>query len=266
MYAQLGDIIFEPLTGFTSLGDNQEGVVAQYGLTTGKPYPQPTAPNLREISIGMQLHQRFIKVKEAKLQLRAYLENGTVITLSWGNGEIEGRFIVVNINSGIEESDSLGNVFCLGVNVNLLEVPADNLLAAKQADAYKKAFGVGDFTTPVVFPPRPEPSPLQVFLMQIRKALRYAALIEALSYGGRFPVYLGSNLGQIIGNARANAVLMGTQFSTYGSGWDIPDVSGDIGSVVDSLDILGAIDPLADPLGFAAANKVFQDFNRALCF
>lgn len=266
MYAQLGDIVFEPVNGFHSLSDNEDGVVAQYPLLQGKPYPQAMGPNLREVSIGMRLHQRFIKVKEARLQLRAYMQNGTVVTLSWGNGDVEGRFIVQNINTGVEESDGQGNVYCLGVNVQLLEVPAEQLLDAKQGDAYKDAFGVGDFTTAIVYPPVVPPTALEVFLGQIQKAMRYAALIDALAYGGRFPVYLGSSLGQILGNAKANSVLMGQQFGAHGSEWDIPDIAGDIVNVTNSLTVLEGIDPVADAAGFADANKIYQGFNRTLCF
>lgn len=266
MYAAIGDLIFEPLTGFTSFSDNEDAVVAQYPLIKGKPYPQPMAPKLKETSIGMRFHQRFIRVKEAKLQLIAYLQNGTVVTLSFGNGEIAGRYIITNINTGIEESDGLGNVYCLGVNVQLLEVPAEQLLDAKQGDAYKAAFGVGDFTTEVVYPPVRQPTALEVFLGQLQRAMRYAALIDALAYGGRFPVYLGSSLGQILGNAKANSVLMGQQFGAHGSGWDIPDIAGDIVNVTNSLTVLEGIDPVADAAGFADANKIYQGFNRTLCF
>lgn len=265
-YAQLGDIIFEPLAGFEQVSDNVEGVVAVYPLLEGKPYPQAMGPDLRELNIGMRLHQRFIKVAEAKTQLMAYLENGTALTLSWGNGKIEGRFILRALNTNVEESDPLGNVYCLAVNLMLLEVPADSLLDAKQAAAQKEAFGVGDFTTPVLYPPVREPSALEVFLLQLRRAMRYAAIIESLAYGGVVPKYLGSSLGQIIGNAKANSVAMGQQFGAHGSEWDIPDVAVEIANVTDSLDVLAGIDPVTDPVGFGNANRIYQEANRVLCF
>jgi hypothetical protein len=136
----------------------------------------------------------------------------------------------------------------------------------KETDARKKAFGVTTYSVDVVIPPKPAPTQLQLWREKIKAAMRYAALIDALAYGGKFPKYLGSSLGQIMGNAKVNLVLMGADFDTYGGDWGIPDVSGNITDTIDSLDALQLLDPVTDVADFVAANKVFQDANRALCF
>lgn len=265
MYAQLGNIVFEPLSGFDSYNETDEAVIAQYGLITGKPFPQQTALGLREISVAMRLHQRFIVVSAARLQLRAYKDNGTTLTLTWGNGNVEGRFLIQSITTGIEESDNYGNVFCASLTLSLLEVPTDNLLAVKQADSYKQAFGLGTFATPVVNVPVPKVTALQQFLQYAREAAKWAALIDALAYGGRFP-NLGSSLGQVIGNAEANIALLQTNFADFGDDYDIPDVSGGLSAIQSSLTTLGAIDPIADAVSFGIANNAFQALNRSVFY
>lgn len=268
MFAQLGSLIFEPLSGFDSYSDSEEQVIAQYKTIAGKPWVHGMAPDLREINIVLRWHQRFISVKEARAQLRAYLEQGSTVALSWGTGEIEGRWLVKSLNTVLEEMDNHGNVYCCNVSVTLLEVAGDgdSLLQVKQVDAKKGVFGITTFSSTVVIPPKLAPTQWQIFKERLKLAMRYAALIDALAYGGKFPVYLGSSMGQIIGNARANLVLMGADFDSYGGDWDVPDVSAPIGDVIDSLDALAILDPVTDVVAFVAENKVMQGLTRVLCF
>lgn len=263
MYAQLGSLIFEPLSGFTAFAENEESVIAEYGALKGKPHVDWMAPGARELTIGVKLHQRFIKVKEAREQLRAYKDNGTVIPLLWGNGSLEGRFLIQRLDTIVTESDAYGNVFCVEVGIVLKESTQD-LLAVKKVDATKDAFGLTAFVLPQL-PVRPEPH-VSRFLKILRFATKYANLIRGLSYGGAVP---GSSLGggsltTIMARAHTNLILLQSHYGIYGSDWDIPDLSAEISASIAALTTLSAIVPSTDPAGFAAANGVYQSAIVAL--
>src|ERR1700743_2496638 len=140
MYAQLGNIVFEPLSGFESVGSSGAAVIAQYQLLSGIPKPQQNGRELRTLNLGMRLHQQFIIVKNAVAQMLAYIDNATPVALVWGNGDNDGLWLIQNYSLDYQHTDSYGNVFSMGLTLALLEVPSDGLLDAKQASAEKQAF------------------------------------------------------------------------------------------------------------------------------
>ncbi len=268
MFAQLGDIVFEPLVGFDSVSDTDDTTIAMYNGISGKPLPVFMAPGLRQITLGISLHQRFIIVKQARIQLRANKDQGDILTLTWGTGDVEGQFLIQSIGTELDEMDTMGNVFGCKLTVTLLEVPDGFLYASKQGSAYKAAFAANPKAyPPVVFkPPVPaKPKPWQVFTGYVDDAINVAGMIDALSYGGQFP-NLGSSLGAIIGNADANMALMQDNFATWGSTYDMDDITSEMGDVRTALTTLGGINPVTDPVNFKAANKIYQAANRLVCF
>jgi len=268
MFATLGDIIFEALTGFDAFSETDEAIIAQYPLIGTKPQPVTTASGLRKLNICVRLRQEFIIVKAARLQLRAYKDQGDVLTLSWGNGDVEGQFLIQAISMVAEVMDSLGNLISAGMVIDLVEVPAKLLYASKQASAQKAAFGNKVKNYPPVVFTRPAPHKkrgIDKFLGYIKIAIRLAALIDALSYGGKFP-NLGSNLTSVITNAKYNLILLQQNYDAHGNEYALPDISGFISDTIDKLDILSGISPTLDSVAFLAANKVFQTSNKTMCF
>ena len=268
MFATLGDIVFEPLSGFDGFNETDEAVIAAYPLIGTKPKPQHTALQLRRLTIYVRLRQDFIVVKTARIQLRAYKDQGDVLTLSWGNGDVEGQFLIQALNMTAEVMDGLGNMISCGMVIDLVEVPDGFLYQSKQGSAQKAAFGNKPKNYPPVVFTRPEPHKkrnIDKFLKYVQIAIRLASLIDALSYGGKFP-NLGSSITSVITNAKYNLILMKQNYDTFGSEYNLPDLSGAITETIDKLDDLGAISPVLDNVAFLAANKLFQASNKTLCF
>jgi phage protein U len=263
MYAQLGDIKFEVLSGFDSMSDTDDAIIAKYVTFGNKPYAVFTTPGLRELTIGMRLHQSFINVRNARLQLRAYKDNGTTLTLTWGNGQVEGYWIISNISTTTEQQDGIGNTYMVSISVTLVEAPANNLLNVKQAAVWAAAPGLSSFTTTYSTPPVVSPSPLQTMMGYISTANKVATLIDQLSYGGSFPA-VGGSLGAVIGNASANLGLMGDWYSSFGEDFDIPDITGQLSTVSTYLGVCASLVPITDVPAFAVANSNYQHSNRVL--
>ena len=268
MYAQLGDIQFDPLAGFDTYSESDTAVIAQHPLISGKPLPVPSALGLRQLTIGMRLRQEFIDVKQARLQLRAHKDQADVLTLTWGTGDVEGQFLIASLDMNAEMMDPIGTMISCNITIQLLEVPDGFLLASKQGSSYKAAFAANPKAYPaVVFkPPVPyEPTPWEQFAQYVGTAVRFAGMIDSLSYGGSFP-NLGTSIGAIMGNADANLALMQTNFGTYGGDYDMDDISADITAAIAALGALMAIDPVTDQFDFQAANTTFQAANDVVCF
>jgi Phage P2 GpU len=70
MYAQLGNIIFEGLKGFTSFEESYAVNYAQHERIKGKPRLEPVGDNLDTISFEMYLHADFTDPDEAIETLR----------------------------------------------------------------------------------------------------------------------------------------------------------------------------------------------------
>jgi hypothetical protein len=216
----------------------------------------------------MRLRQEFIVVKAARLQLRAHKDNGDVLTLTWGNGDVEGNFLISTLGLAAEVMDGLGNLISATMTVGLMEVPASALLASKQAGSYKAAFAANPaaYTNPTfVAPPPYVRPPFELYVGMVSAAIGFAGMIDALSYGGQFP-NLGRSLGVIMDEGMVNLLALQGNYSAYGSGYDMDDISTEITAAVTALTALEAIDPNVDPVGFGAANVVFQGAMVAVCF
>lgn len=268
MFASLGAIVFEPLSGFQSYGETDDAVIAQYDLIEGKPRPVFSAPGLRKLQVGLRLRQEFIIVKAARIQLRAYKDQGEVLTLTWGNGDVEGQWLIANLSMQAEQMDGLGNIIGCTVDVELVEVPDGLLLVSKQGSSWKEAVANKPKDYPEVVFVRPEPqkkSNLKKFLEILRRVVRLAGQVDALAYGGGFP-NLGSSLTSVLANARYNLILLQTNYTNYGSDYAMPDMSGVIGGAISALEALAVINPVVDAAGFLAANRLWQVTVRALAF
>lgn len=202
MYAQIGTIIFDPLAGFNSVSDEDSIVIAQYDLLTQKPIPQPTSVNLRTMEIGMRLHQEFIKVAEARADLKAYKDNGTPVNLIWGNGNVEGQWLIQTISTAYEFQDGLGNIISVNLTLSLLEYP-QGPVNAKQQDSWKNGFAYTQNAT-IANPAKPK-APYSNLKTQIANVVnqvkKYSSIVDNLSYGGGLPNLNGNLLTNIVNSA-----------------------------------------------------------------
>lgn len=171
MYAQIDDIIFEPVSGFNSFSDSEEAIWAEHAFIQGKPSLQPTANGLREANITIRLNQEFINVAEAYAALLDKVRNHIVCPLIWGNGNVEGNFAITNISRTLEEQDHLGNIFSKIVTLSLKEYDVQDPLQIQQQLARQAAAAVGDVSPIIRRLPERRDSVFQYWIGQYNKYL-----------------------------------------------------------------------------------------------
>lgn len=144
MYAQLGNTVFENLRGFNDFNRKGSATYAEHKTLTGKPRLQATGNDLDELSLSMRLHASFCSPLQVLNTLKKYRNTNEVLSLLLGNGRLEGKFVITDIQEVVEDADAKGNVFSYMVNCTLKEYLATNALQAEQNANRLKAAAVGD--------------------------------------------------------------------------------------------------------------------------
>lgn len=140
MYAQLGNIRFEGLKGFSNFSHERGVNYAQHELINGKPRLQSVGDNLDSISFGMYLHSQFTNPEADIETLRIAMQNREILPLLLGNGRILGFFVIPNFSQENSFTDPLGNLIEVTLNIELLESFSDDPLRESQLQAINLAF------------------------------------------------------------------------------------------------------------------------------
>ena len=140
MYAQLGNIRFEGLKGFSNFSHERGVNYAQHELINGKPRLQSVGDNLDSISFGMYLHSQFTNPEADIETLRLAMQNREILPLLLGNGRILGFFVIPNFSQENSFTDPLGNLIEVTLNIELLESFSDDPLRESQLQAINLAF------------------------------------------------------------------------------------------------------------------------------
>lgn len=148
MYCQLGTTPFDGAKSFVSFSSDEEAVIVEHALMNRRARLQPAGIGLRNISVTLFLHQQFCKVQDEISKLRNSKNTFEILTLLWGNGRVEGDFVITNLNETKTHQDSIGNTIAASVSLSLKEFHTEDKLSQKQLDAQKNAFAVGDKTPP----------------------------------------------------------------------------------------------------------------------
>lgn len=144
MFAQLGNLIFENLNSFSDFSQAGSALYAEHALIDGKPILQRTGSSLNEINLSIRFHALFCNPKDQLDSLKAFRNDGEILPLLWGNGNVEGDFVITEINETIENCDPTGTVISYLVNFILKEYVTPDRLQQEQASNIKKATAVGD--------------------------------------------------------------------------------------------------------------------------
>lgn len=144
MFAQLGNVVFENLNGFTDFSKTGAATYAEHALLDGKPHLQRTGSALDIISLSIRLHVSFCNPAAQLAVLRAARDAGEIMPLLWGNGTVEGSFIITEISETTEDADAQGNVFSYQLSLSLSEYITANKLQQEKSDNRKNARAVGD--------------------------------------------------------------------------------------------------------------------------
>jgi len=140
MYAQLGNIRFEGLKGFSNFSHERGVNYAQHELINGKPRLQAVGDNLDSISFGMYLHSEFTNPEADIEALRLAMQNREILPLILGNGRVLGFFVIPNFSQENSFTDPLGNLIEATLSVELLESFTDDPLRESELQAINQAF------------------------------------------------------------------------------------------------------------------------------
>lgn len=144
MFLQLGNIIFENLKTPNDYSKSGEALFAEHSLIDGKPRLQRTGSTLEEISMSIRFHVSFCNPKTELSNLITARDEGQILPLLWGNGEVEGDFVITELSRNIEDADPQGNVFCYVVDLSLKEYVGKSKFEQEQQQNIKSAKAVGD--------------------------------------------------------------------------------------------------------------------------
>jgi phage protein U len=140
MYAQLGNIRFEGLKGFSNFSHERGVNYAQHELINGKPRLQSVGDNLDSISFGMYLHSQFTNPEADIETLRLAMQNREILPLILGNGTVLGFFVIPNFSQVNSFTDPSGNLIEVTLSIELLESYSDSPLREAELQAINNAF------------------------------------------------------------------------------------------------------------------------------
>lgn len=156
MYAQLGNIRFEGLKGFSSFSHERGVNYAVHERINGKPRLQAVGDNLDTISFDMYLHSEFTNPEADIESLRLAMQNREILPLLLGNGRVLGFFVIPNFSQINSFTDPKGNLIEVTLSVELLESFSDDPLRQAELQAIQQAFATSQRNSNVrsVLPPK----------------------------------------------------------------------------------------------------------------
>lgn len=147
MFCQLGKIQFKGANSFSAFSTEGEAVIVEHALISHKSRLQGTAIGLKSLNITVFLHQEFCNVAEEVGRLEDAKNAFTVLPLLWGNGKLEGNFVISSMGKTVTQMDDIGHLISATVSLTLKESDIDSL-NAQQQQAQRDAFAVGDKNPP----------------------------------------------------------------------------------------------------------------------
>jgi phage protein U len=142
MYCQLGVTVYNGQKSFTSFSQDGDVVLVEHALIGVKPKLQPSGLNLETVTLTLFLHQEYCVVEDEIAKLINSRDTFEILPLLWGNGKVEGDFVIKQITRDKVQQDDLGNTYAAAVTVVLKECVNDKMDQA-QLDAQKNAFATG---------------------------------------------------------------------------------------------------------------------------
>lgn len=120
-YLQLGPVPLQLITWLEGFAAQYGWGYAQHDIIENKAHLQWVGDDLETRSLHVRLHSmycipmlEFYKLKWAADMHCAYL-------LIWSNGQIEGWFVIQNMQRTLIQTDALGNVICMELHIELKE-------------------------------------------------------------------------------------------------------------------------------------------------
>jgi len=132
MFAQLGSVQFDILTGFESLTSTSQYNYAEHAVIEGKPRLQYIGDGLDTVDITIRLHSSFYDPEGELKKLQDEAAKHEALPLVYGNGEYVGKFVVEEISKTTSQTDGKGNIIGVEVSLKLKEYAETNLRTFKK--------------------------------------------------------------------------------------------------------------------------------------
>ena len=133
MLAQLGDIQFELLKGFTSFSATKSVDYAEHAVIEGKPKLQYVGDALDCYTITISFHADFCDPTEETKRLKDTMLLHEALPFIFGNGTYKGKFVIEEISDDIQTTFDDGTIIQINLNVSLKEWVKDQIITSRRA-------------------------------------------------------------------------------------------------------------------------------------
>ncbi|MCG2614898.1 phage tail protein [Terrimonas sp. NA20] len=184
MFAQLGSIQFENLKTPTDYQRSGEAIYAEHALIEGKPVLQATGLALDEINLSIRFDVSFCNPKNEIDAMRAAKDSREILPLLWGNGILQGNYVITTMSENITNADPQGNIFCAEVQIVLREYVVKDKVQQAQEETKKDAKAVGDKKPTAKKKANPPTCPQQITALVTKIENHGAAVNRVIMEGG----------------------------------------------------------------------------------
>lgn len=150
MRAQLGDIQFTGLYGFSQLSERESTDFAVHELASNKPRLQHVGWALDEKTVGIRLHSMFEDPEARIEELRAARIKAESMPLVYGNGVYKGDFVIEKMEIEARQTDRDGNLISVDIVLDLLEYFDPNQDQSERVEAIRNALAI-ESANPIIF-------------------------------------------------------------------------------------------------------------------
>ena len=125
MYAMLGDVRFELLTGFTDFEEQHDASFAKHEVLAGRPRLQAMGNDLTSVRFSLRLHWKLGNPDTAFNGLLAAKEAQQAVSLVYGSGRFAGWWVIESLSGRTLITDGQGRTAAREVDVQLTEFVGD---------------------------------------------------------------------------------------------------------------------------------------------
>ncbi len=140
MYAQLGNIIFTPIKGFTEVSFSNEVNLVEHALIDGKPKLQRVGENLETLDVAILLDIAFCVPQSEIDALKTSHKSGEVMPLIMGNGRFVGVYVIRSMDQTNANEAGDGTLLQAEISLSLVEYANEKLNQTSSASSISQAF------------------------------------------------------------------------------------------------------------------------------
>lgn len=267
MFAQLGEILFKGLNGFSSLSfGGEEANYAELELVNSKSILQHTGFGLSEISIGVGFDVGFCNPTTALAALQKYRDETNVLPFLFGNGRFIGHYVITSCTYEVVEAFDDGTFKTLSVSLSLKEYYSIDPLEQKKMAAAAKAFAVN--TTPNINVPQIRPVSVTTLVAEDITATKSATEEvnkDVLALNSSSSLVARDNIRNNAAKARVSLTTMISRIEGNVDDFkNDPSLATAAGVLLDSVSDMFAAYPFSDVAQTNIINREMQANTRSL--